>query len=266
MSNLAYEFRQALQSYLRDMNQKENQRQLVLASYRIYEEFVINQKLTQADDFWPKIQELLQGCSLESIKVSDDTLRNMAVFIRQLTWSEDDRVCQSFHALNMAYTQWLSKQVVSQEEETIRFTLDELEQSARELLTRGERELGSTIEGVYQQLKEKTEQHFALPEKEQKHHYHAFASEIKQICAENKQSIDQDIRIRTVVHNLLAAVLGLGIFYGIYLLATASNRNTFFLQPKEVKPLENTARKLDALHEKLIDDDDSPPSLSGKGG
>jgi hypothetical protein len=66
------------------------------------------------------------------------------------------------------------------------------------------------------------------------------------------------------VYNFVAAVLGLGVFYGIYLAATQKSRGQFFIEPNEYKMVRLMSEKFSALQQKVdaLNDNEQEDSLN----
>lgn len=114
-------------------------------------------------------------------------------------------------------------------------------------------------------LKDVVAVHFDQDETRQKQSYRKFSTNIHDIFAQSKAVIEKDIFLRKIRDNLLAAVVGLGVFYGIYLLATARQRHSFFLESKDIRALksaEETIQDLNSMIRSVDDDVDESSSPS----
>lgn len=271
MRQVATEFKQALQLYFSDPDNKDYLSRLVLASYYLYKFafdeckknmggtavlFTENGRFTdegvvldpgtviptdridlnipESADVLNKINAILEQCSLNSIKITQATSQKMQRLIKSLPESEDSRVRQAFDPINMAHVYFFSKNFISAQENKVRSQLFALRQFIDKAGTINTTNTTKAVAIACDQLAGIVDQHFSLSLSDQKANYPVLVKQVNDIFSESKKMIVKDSWLKKIVINFVAAVAGLGVFYGLYLIATATKRNTFFLQPADV--------------------------------
>lgn len=230
MSQLTEEFNQALQFYFSEPSSAARKSRLVSVAYEVFNQSSIKKNKLEADRYMPEIEGFLLGCSLPSIKVSQETSKEMDKFIRSCTFSDDIRLRQSTHVLRMAHQFYFNSSFISSHEQAIRFQLWSFHQEITKLHDASSHKVMTNVHGLLQEL---VNDHFSLSEEEQKKDYVNFAIISKDILFNSQGIINRYMMLKTVAYNFLAAVAGLGLFYGLYLCVTRHQRNSFFLQPKD---------------------------------
>ena len=255
MTKLADNFKHALQLYLSDPGFQEYRNQLVLMSCRIFEELAIKKDIIEPDKYMDILRNCLEECSLSSLKLSQEKSQTMAKFIRELPSSDDGRVRASFHLLNMAHCFYMRGRFISSHEDAIRSQLFSLQHAVTKL---GDTYSAKTMKEASEQLNMVVDYHFSLSTEAQKENYPILLATVKDIFSQSKHVVERDIVLKTIVHNILAAITGLGVFYAVYLVATARHRNSFFLQPDNCLVIHNATEGINALQDRIASAQDIP--------
>lgn len=205
--------------------------------------------IPQADEYLGDIEALLGTGLLESIKISEKKSIELERLIRSLRKSSDIRVNQAFDVLNLAFYRYFKSGFISSHHDAIATQLFSLQQVLNVLDKNSPSTI--TIQIVSEGLKSVVDYHFSLSDEERKQNYPKLTATVNDVFAEAKNIIENDIRLKTIWYNLQAALVGLGVFYGLYLIATLQNRDTFFLQPEGCLMLSEATERIAVLKDSV---------------
>lgn len=262
-TELARNFNEALQYYFNEPTNKKYQRDLVWAAFHIYEyadnkykkEHPGFEGFVAADDYMPEVADIVHQAQLNTIYISEDKAQEIQRVIAGLSRSKDARNNKAFHVVNLAYEHYLKKNLISAQEDRVRSQLFKLREQISQLK---DNEAFEKMNNTGYLLETIVNEHFSFPQDEQKERYSSFVDTMKDILNDSKQAVESTLYLKTMAYNLIAAVLGLGIFYGIYLYKTRENRSTFFLETKDSVALK--AATTDVL--KTLDEHVTPEQAS----
>lgn len=110
-------------------------------------------------------------------------------------------------------------------------------------------------------LKTIIDEHFSRPVEEQKEDYPKLVNTIKNVLTDIRNVVEKKSLLNTIAYNFIAAIVGLGVFYGLYLYNTQQNRSSFFLETKAVSTMNAATNDLiNALEQRNSTGEDTPQS------
>lgn len=267
MIALTNEYKLALQAFLSNPDTKTSRGDLATASYKVFQHLVVDAGIDEPDVYMPVLADFLKSCSLEILKVSELTAKKLSDFVRDLAHSDDDRVILAFHLLNMNHQYYFNENFVFPPEEAMRLQVFAFQMAAAKIEQR--EEIAQTTMDAARLLMQFVDQHFSLLPEKQKLNYPNFVRSVSGVCMEIKDALQQEINLKTITYNMLGAVIGLGIFYGIYLMATATKRHSFFLQTDQCRALQKAIDVITKVQKEIAsdislerDEEESAPFLS----
>ena len=266
MIKLAAELKQALQFYFSNPDNKDYRNWLVSVSYAVLRDIQIQTSIG-SDDYMDGVDTFLSTCSLDTIQMSEDKSKKLDEFIRGLSRIDDSNVRQASNVLLLAQDRHINHNFISSSEDAIcsrlvtvskakihiaeakiQLELHALRQAVIQMSHNASLKTMDEACGLLEQI---VAAHFSLSNDEQRKNHPLLVETVNEIYSESKQIIDSDVLLKQITYNLLAAVVGLGVFYGLYLMLTATKRNTFFLQPAEAGVLNNAFVKIAEVQKDL---------------
>ena len=235
---LSADFRRSLLDFLEQTDNESYRVALIGVSFNIFE-YAINETDLQPDNYMPVVDRIVK-LSVQDIKISLKVGQLVDKFIRELSSSEEATIYQAFHVLNLAYHFYLKRTF----EYNVKSSLFSLGKNIQTLVL-DNHPCANQLKHAYQSMKKLIDDHFVLPPKEQANQYATLKRNINEVCHENREAIESSGLVKKIVYNLGCALIGLGIFYGIYLAATAKSRGSFFIQPD--KGIQVSTHQLDNL-------------------
>ena len=260
---LEQKFKQALVEYLTNQDDQSAKDGLLAAAFQVCHEVLSDSSLenepeagvnieqlkvtrlgaTGADEQLVIMADFLDGCSLETIKPTIDQLTKFDQLIQDIEFENNIKNAFVAHLLSTTYHMHLNRDE-NVRLDKIREQLTNLRIAVENLPKRG---TSKSILEATGKLAAIMQPYFQLKATEKKAHYPKMAADVRRIILTAKQEVRNELIWRTVLYNLLAAIVGLGVFYGIYIVSTARQRHSLFIQPQLARDVE----KLNDLDDKL---------------
>lgn len=260
--DLAKQFRVSLINYLKQPSNSEYQKALTAASFAIYSDAIATCGM-EPDKYMDHIDAMI-GPALKNIRIHPHAGTLLDSFAQDLTWSDLRNENQAFHALTLAYHNYLLKnlldpnQLAQKKLERIKTVIDQLTTEnnpyAKEL---------SAAYGKFQML---VNEYVQQSPQQQFTNQAIFEKKLNSICLRHKAAIESDVRIKTVVYDFLAVVSSFILVIGKTIANAFHNRSRFFhdvsAQPTSI--LDNfsiTAPNVDIQTDDEGPEDDTRPAI-----
>ncbi len=254
-NSLHNNLKKALTQYVTNPDSTEYKGALLSAAFHVFQKVVSITNSTEADVNIPFIANFLVKCNLDSLQMSKEIANRLDNLARTCGQSDDRRVRETTDVLTILALFYNNQKSSLAHEMALRSLIYSFLDSMRSLSS----ELVFTkLEKDTNTLDQELIEHFDLTEAEQKKNYPHLAKKTKDFIQSSGKMIDKESLPKTIAYNIVAAIAGLGIFYGLYLYLTRTERNTLFLQPKEQVVFQKSTQE---IMQKL---EEEPPPASNK--
>lgn len=228
----AKRFMQHMQNFLNNPDSKLNKSLVVNASIELFTDAV--KAVGKEPDKY--MEHMINAMYDSNVRIhtqlnSFNVLDNLS---RQVDNSDVDSIAQSAHALRLFRYEYLPKGPTDKKNHNIariHECLQSIKQDIADFDLGSQADYKEHFEILHSELTRLTNEQFSLPLEEQKKKYLEYRNNVSELCHEHRDLIKSCVKIETVLHNLLYAISGLVVFYGLYLMATSKSRGSFFLQP-----------------------------------
>lgn len=222
---LTQQFRATLIKYLKKPDNLKNQKALIAASYVIYQDAIEKYGL-EPDKYLAHMEKIIKP-AVDGIKIHPHLGETLGSFKRELTWSDEPKENQAFHALNMALEMYLRNNFINPAK-VARDKLAEMGVIIQQLKAAVNNPYAEELESAHVKLKILVDQHFTLPPKGQNKESANFERKIALVCSEHKEAIESDAKIKSTFYSFLAIISNVLVVIGVTLADSFQRKSNFF--------------------------------------